>query len=173
MIMADQMNLIQEVNQRYVIDACSLLDFWGSLKDYRRVYDVEVASFRKIWEYIAEQIADGVIILPTVIHGEVDKTTVKEFHEWLLKHKKLCVDHNEAIVELAEIVNKIPFYTTDKASLHDAIVVATAKYRKLTVITSERKSPALNLTKPMIPNVCDEMKVECITLPEYFVREGL
>lgn len=173
MIMADQLNLLQELNQKYVIDACSLLDFWGSIKGYRRVYDIEVATFRRMWERIAGQIADGTIILPTVIHEEVDKTTLKEFHEWLLKHKDLCVHHDEALVELAEIVNKIPFYTTNKASLHDAILVATAKHRKLIVITSERRSPTLNMTKPMVPNVCYEMKVECITLPEYFVKEGL
>ncbi len=171
--MADQINLLQEVNQKYVIDACSLLDFWGSLKNYRRVYDIDVALFRKIWEHIAEQIVDGTIILPTVIHSEVDKTTVKEFHEWLLKHKDLCINHDEATAELAEIVNKIPIYTTDKASLHDAILVATAKHRNLIVITSERKSPTLNLNKPMVPNVCDELGVKWISLPEYFIEEGL
>ncbi len=171
--MARQTDLLQELNQKYVIDACSLLDFWGSIKDYRRVYDVEVDSFRKIWDYIAQQIADGTIILPTVIHGEVDKTTVKEFHEWLLKHKKLCMDHDEVTAELAQIVNKIPIYTTSKASLPDAILVAIAKNRGLTVITSEHKDAVLNINKPMVPNVCEELGVKWVSLPEYFVKENL
>lgn len=171
--MAQQVDLLQEVNQKYVIDACAMLDFWGSIAGFRRPYDIDIAAFRKIWEHIAQLVLDGVILIPEVIYQEVDKTTIKEFHEWLLKHKSLYVEYDDAIDELAAIVQKIEIYTTDKVSINDAIVVAIAKKKGLTVITSERKSSQLNLNKPKVPNVCDEFDVAWLNLPDFFKAEGL
>jgi len=170
--MAQQLDLLQEVNQKYVLDACAMLDFWGSISGFRRTYDIEIDAFRKIWEQIAQMVLDGTILIPFVIYEEVDKTTVKEFHDWLLKHKNLYVDFEDAAAELAEIVQKIEIYTTDKVSINDAIVVAIAKQKGLTVITSERKSPTLNLAKPKVPNVCEEFGVQWLNLPDFFKVEG-
>lgn len=171
--MTDQVDLLQSANQKYVIDSCALLDFWGSVKGYRRSYDVDVQSFRVIWNHMADQVANGIILVPEVVYKEVDKTTVKEFHKWLLSLKNLFIETDEAVTELGAIVQEIPFYTTAKANLQDAILVAIAKNRKLTVITSEHKEPSLNYKKPMIPNVCDKFNVKWLSLPQYFKEEGL
>lgn len=171
--MAQQVDLLQEVNQKYVIDACAMLDFWGSVAGFTRAYDVDILAFRKIWDHIAQLVLDGVILIPEVIYEEVDKTTVKEFHEWLLEHKSLYVGYDDAMEELAEIVQEVEIYTTEKVSTNDAIVIAIAKHKGLTVITSEKKGPALNLNKPKIPNVCDEFGVDWLNLPDFFKAEGL
>ena len=171
--MTQQVDLLQEINQKYVIDANALLDFWGSIGGYRRVYDVKVKKFREVWEYIAAQIIDGTIILPDVVYQEVEGTTKTEFHEWLVKCKKLRFGHEDALNELAEIVNAIDIYTTDKASLPDAIIIAIAKNRNLTVITSERRTGNLCLTRPKIPDVCEKFGVKWMSLPQYFALEKL
>lgn len=171
--MTTQTNLFQEGNQKYCIDACAILDFWGSIEGYKRPYDVEVTEFMKIWQHIATKIDEGVIILPMVIYDEVIKTTKPELKEWLNARKNLFVDYDDAEVELTEIVNEFDIYTTPKASLHDAILVAIAKKRGIKVITSERKSNPTNKRKPMIPNVCEEVDVKWLSLPDYLKEAGL
>jgi len=168
-----QADLFQETSQKFCIDACAILDFWGSMPGYPRPYDVEVQRFNKLWNHIASQIEAGVIILPRVIYDEVVKTTKNELAKWLKKRRKLFVDYVDAQQELAEIVNKVEFYTTSKASLHDAILIAVAKKRKITVITSEKRASSLNLKKPKIPNVCEEIGVDWLSLVDYFKQEGL
>lgn len=171
--MAHQIDLLQELEQKYVIDSCALLDFWGSIPGYRRTYDIEVPSFREIWNKVAALVANGIILIPEVIFKEVDETTVEEFHKWLLSQHKKFVDYDDSLTELAEIVNEFKIYTTNKASLNDAILIAIAKHRGLTVVTSERKHDPTSYTKPMIPNVCEFFKVPCISLPDFLKAEDI
>lgn len=171
--MAQQVDLTQVLSQKYVIDSCAMLDFWGSIPGFKRPYDIEVQSFRDVWNKISGMVDSGTIIIPEVIFKEVDETTVEEFHKWLLAHKKLFVDYDDCLTELAEIINEFKFYTTNKASLNDAILIAVAKQRDLTVITSEKKSFPTNYKKPMIPNVCEFFKVPCMNLPEFLIAENL
>lgn len=172
-IMERQTDLFQVANQKYCIDACALLDFWGSIPGYSRAYDVNVSHFQKLWKHIASEVDKGVIIIPKVIFNEVIKVINKEFKGWLDERKNFCVDDEDAQNELAEIVNRLPIYITTKASLHDAIFVATAKKRGLTVITSERKSFPVSEQNPKIPNVCEEVKVKWLSLVDYFKQAGL
>lgn len=167
-----QMNIFQEANQKYCIDACAILDFWGSV-DYPRPYDVEVKEFRKLWDHIASQIDEGFIILPYPIYEQVAVTTKPELKQWLDARKALFPDYEDAGDELAEIVNKFDIYTTTKASLEDAILVAVAKKKGIEVITSERKSNPTSYQNPKIPNVCEEIDVKWKSLPDYFKVAGL
>lgn len=171
--MAHQIDLFQEANQKYVIDSCALLDFWGSVPGYPRAYDIDVPSFREVWNKVAVLVSDCVVVIPEVVYKEVDETTVEEFHKWLLSQRKKFLDYDDSLEELAEIVNEFKIYTTNKASLNDAILMAIAKHRKLTVITSERKHDPTSYNKPMIPNVCEFFKIRCISLPEFFKEMGI
>jgi Domain of unknown function (DUF4411) len=171
--MAHQIDLLQEASQKYVLDACAMLDFWGSIPGYKRPYDVNVQSFHDLWDKIANLVSNGVVLIPEVIYKEVDETTVQEFHKWLLSKKRLYVDYDDCMAELGEIVNEFKFYTSNKASLNDAVLVAIAKHRQLTVVTSERKSVPISYKKPMIPNICEFFKVPCMNLPEFLEAEGL
>lgn len=167
-----QTNIFQEANKKFCIDACAILDFWGSV-DYPRPYDVEVKEFRKLWDHIATQIDEGCIILPYPIYEQVAVTTKPELKRWLDARKALFPNYEDAESELAEIVNKFDIYTTTKASLEDAILVAVAKQKSIAVITSERKSNPTNYQNPKIPNVCDAVTVKWKSLPEYFKLVGL
>lgn len=170
---SSQANMFQEANQKYCIDACAVLDFWGSVDLFRRPYDIRVQGFRKLWDHIANQIDEGYIVLPYPIYEELRKTSKPELKKWLDARKSLFPRYDTAQNELAEIVNKFHIYTTEKGSLNDAILVAIAKQRGLQVITSEKKDKITNPTAPKVPNVGEEVGVKCKSLPEYFEENGL
>ena len=52
----------------------------------------------------------------------------------------------------------------------DPFVIALAHVEKLIVVTGERASN--NILKPKIPDVCNEMKIECINILDLMRREG-
>jgi hypothetical protein len=171
--MSAQGNLFQEGNQEFAIDACAILDFWGSIPGYTRKYDIGVKQFRVLWEFIATKIDEGVILLPKVVYDEIIVSTNKEFTDWLKTRETLCVDFDDSKIELAEIVNKFEIYTTPKASLQDAQLVSIAKKRGVAVITSESKSDPISYSDPKIPNVCEEVNVNWFNLPDFFKHVGL
>ena len=154
---------------KYCIDACAILDFWGSSSSYRRPYDVNVKKFSELWEYIAERIELGQIILPSFILRQIDGTYKQELKNWIKDIKGQCPDLDSPYPELEKIVNEFPAYTTARESMEDAQLVALAARRKLCVITSERISQG----GTKIPNVCEYMLVDWKSLPEYLESEGL
>ncbi len=172
--MSSQTDLIQHANRKYVIDANALLDFWGSIPNIPRPYDIKVKEFRKLWDVIAKMIDDGTVIVPFVIYKEVEDTLQQEFWDWLKARKDHFADHEECRVEIAKIVNEYEVYTIPKkSSLQDAIVVAVAMKYGLKVITSEKRDhPPVN-HKPKIPDACDRFGVKPLSLPEFFEEIGM
>lgn len=165
----NQSNLFQE----YCIDACAILDFWDT-QERTRPYHVKVKSFRAIWEHISAKVKSGAIIVPRIVADEVDAITDnEELKQWLKTNRRRFVDYNRFVPELQKIVNKYAIYTTDKGSIADAAVIAIAMGSNLTVITSEIHVSQHSPVKPKIPNVCDDVSVKWMNLPEFFEAEGL
>jgi Domain of unknown function (DUF4411) len=52
----------------------------------------------------------------------------------------------------------------------DPFVIALAKVEDLIVVTGERATN--NLNKPKIPDVCNDMGIECINILDLMRREG-
>jgi len=52
----------------------------------------------------------------------------------------------------------------------DPFVIALAKVEDLIVVTGERATN--NLAKPKIPDVCNDMGIECINILDLMRREG-
>ncbi len=159
--------------KRYCIDACAILDFWGSSSTYNRVYDVDVSKFREIWEYIKSQIENNQIILPKFIYRQLEGTYRTELKDWLQNHTRLFIDLDSPKPELETIVNEFPKYTTEKESIEDAMLVALAKRKNFSIITSEARAQHGDRGRIKIPNVCEYMNVECNSLIDYMRREGL
>lgn len=159
------------IEPKYVIDTNVVLDFWGSIPEQIRNYDVEVKAFRAIWDFIVNKIIDGTILMPSAVADELSFTVKDELKEWLEQNKEIFVKHDKCIAELGEIVSKYESYTKSKSQLADAIVVAVAKYQKLTVITSERKKTTVSIKNPYIPNVCDYFKVKSIKVADFLIEE--
>lgn len=155
--------------EKYCIDTSAILDFWSN--DRYTPYPLKVGKFMQLWKFIEVKVTEGVIVIPKVVHSELT-TRNKELKEWLNKNKKSFIDEREYIPELKSIVNHEDFYTTDRASLNDAHIIAIAMGRRITVVTSEKYDNTPSKVKPKIPNICEALSVDCINLSDFFEREG-
>lgn len=159
--------------QKYCLDACGILDFWEE-SPKTRPYHVKVKSFRVIWERISAMVSEGSIVIPRAVADEVGLVTKSsELQEWIEENKPRFVPTAEIADELGKIVNKHQIYTTNKGSFGDAVLMATALNRGLTIITSEILVSTPSLVNPKIPNVCNEFGIKWMHLPEFFEAEGL
>lgn len=155
----------------YVIDTCAILDFWGVEPFKIRPYHVKVRSFRTMWDHISHEIEEGRILVHKSVGDEIQSYD-PELIDWLNTHKKYFVSDG-CQEQLSLIVNEFEIYTKEQGSLTDAIVIATAMARGITVITSENHTDNIKLSAPKIPNVCDRFDIKWLHLPEYFVEQGL
>lgn len=162
----NQMSLLQN----YCIDTSAILDFWDF--ENNRPYDIKVKKFRELWDHISSRIQNGTIVVPKAVAKELTPYN-DELKEWKISNNRLFSDHDDCLGDLGKIVNKYTIYTTNKVSLNDAIVVAIASTRNLTVITSEKLAPNHSAVRPKIPNVCEEFSVNWLNLPNYFAAENL
>lgn len=160
------------VQPKYVIDTNVVLDFWGSIPDQIRNYDVDVKAFRAIWDYIAAKIIAGEILLPKAVAKELSYTVKPELQEWLTENENSFVDHDDCENEISEIVTHYDSYTKSRSQLTDALVVAIAKKHGLRVITSERKKTTVSMKSPYIPNVCETVSVKSLKIAEFLIIEN-
>ena len=157
--------------EEYCIDTCSILDFWRVERAKVGVYHIKVKSFRILWDHLAAAVENGKILLPECVAKEITIAD-DELLKWLSAHGGLFVN-DDCFNELKQIVDVYDIYTKDRSSLSDALVIATAKHRGLTVITSENHVQNHSKFNPRIPNVCDEFSVKWLNLPDFFAKEGL
>jgi len=162
--------------QKYCIDTSAILDFWDT-QDRTRPYHVKVKTFRTIWNHVSSEIDTGVIIVPKIVAEEAktiaEITHNTELEVWIEDHKSVFLYHDQCLDELKRIITKYTIYQGQRGSLADAIVVATGMKNNITVITSESHVQQHSLVKPKIPNVCEDLGVNWIQLPEFFESEGL
>ena len=157
--------------EEYCIDTNSILDFWRVDSDKVGPYHVKVKSFRALWDYLTAEIEKGRILVLQCVAKEITPED-EELQGWLSSHNELFID-DECSLELKGIVSVYDIYTKTRGSLADAILIATAKHRGLTVITSELHVPNNGKFNPKIPNVCEEYSVNWLNLPDFFAKEGL
>lgn len=146
----------------YCIDTSALIDAW------RVNYRPEV--FPTLWtEDLANLISEGFLVAPQQVFEEL-KQGDDELFEWAKTHKEMFKDLDEEQVNLVrQIESKFRDLVDFNKSTADAdpFIIALAKSRGLTVITSEKSNP----NKPRIPDVCKEYEVKCLTVIEFFMEK--
>ena len=154
--------------QRYCLDSSFLLDFWSD--EGLRPRDVYLG----IWEAVDEGVREGAIISPALVRNEVRDTTDPELKKWLATCGSMFVQLDRAqIAALEEIVRKFPAYAEEVRNLADPAVIALAKVKGLTVLTSEKWVSNPGPTKPKIPNVCEDFGVKCLDIDNYCRAESI
>jgi hypothetical protein len=154
--------------QRYSLDASFLLDFWSD--EGQRPRDV----YRGIWEAVDEGVKEGAIISPVSVRKEVRDTKDSGLKSWLSTCGSMFVQLDRAQVSvLEEIVRKFPAYAEEVRNLADPTVIALAKVKGLTVLTSEKWVLNMGPTKPKIPNVCEDFGVKCLDIDNYCRAESI
>jgi hypothetical protein len=149
----------------YCIDTSALIDAW------RVIYPPDL--FPTLWDNdLTDLISEGLLVAPQEVLDEL-KQRDDELFEWAKdqNHKEMFKDLDEEQVNLVrQIESKFPGLIDIKKSTADAdpFIIALAKSRGLTVITSEKSRPR----KPNIPDVCKAYDVKCVTLQEFFREQG-
>ncbi len=154
----------------YVIDTNVFLNFWKLDDSEPFNKDVHVSA----WNYLEAQIESGRIIAPNKVQEELLRHGSEELLRWVEEHSNMFVPLIDVDVEpLKRVVDLHKAYRKLRSSEADAIVVAMAKGRNLLVITSEQRQEdgQRSKTNPKIPNVCDDLGVDCYSVNAFFRKE--
>lgn len=150
---------------RYVIDTCSLTKM-------RHTYPRDL--FPTAWAKLDELCAAGILISAEDVLEELSAFD-DEIYVWAQGQQVgFFYPLNEEVqAQASKILGDYPglLDLRKNKSSGDPFIIATAKINRCTVVTEEKRTNSES--RPKIPNVCDELGVECINIVEMFRREGL
>jgi len=148
---------------KYSIDTSALLDGW------HRYYPPDI--FPPLWAKLEALIRAGDLRATEEVLQELLRKD-DEVAEWATKNRELFVPVDEEIqLALAEILGRFDrlVNTQRNRSMADPWVIALAKVHEATVVTGE--VPSGNLSRPKIPDVCQELEIPCMNLLRLFREE--
>ena len=140
-----------------LLDASSIIYAWDN-------YPPE--QFPKLWEWIALEITEEVLVIAQVALQEVRLKT-PECGDWLNDHTIDSISPGNAILHLAIDIQQTlgvsgSHYHPKGVGENDIIIIATAKHCECELITNENIQNNLpqELIKYKIPAVCDLTNVD-------------
>lgn len=152
------------INEGYSFDTGALIDLW-----YKYPKDV----FGRLWEHIGKLVQEGRLQCPREVLRELAKRD-DNLYEWVDARKNLMIESpNGRTWEIAQqVVAKSPgLVDADREDPQaDPYVIGHAKKKGWTVVASETSHQR---GRPHIPDACVKAGVPCISLIEFFRREGL
>lgn len=134
-----------------VFDASSMIYAWDN-------YPLQ--QFPGLWEWMAGQINDGNLKMPSVAMEEVTRK-VPECGEWLKDSNLELLDMTNAILQDAMRIKNLLGIIGDKygsgVGENDLFIIATARAQQAELVSDERWQPAAprKLENCKIPAVCD------------------
>jgi len=149
----------------HCFDTSAFIECWSGR--YRRT------TFTGLWSNIEGMVAASEVCSPEEVLNEVKK---KEdgLHAFLNGEKeKVIVPLDEEIMEgTREILAEFPRLAGQMRGRNkaDPFVMATAKARKIVVVTEEGARG--NRNRPKIPLVCEHFGIECINVLDYIEQQG-
>lgn len=150
---------------RYSVDTSALLDGW------RRYYPPDVMP--GLWSRLDDLIADGSLRATEEVLIELERKD-DDVHEWAKQRTALFVALDDriqiAVTEILSVHEKL-LDTRSGRSAADPFVVALAQIEECTVVTGERRRTK-SADRPNIPDVCDALDIQCITLLDLMRAEG-
>lgn len=145
----------------YSLDTNALLTAWN--ETYRP------ASFGNFWQRLEELILAGRAVASEEVQRELakkdDAVTV-----WANEQNGFFIPlEAEQLVVVKQLAADHPGLAKERLGRMraDGFVIGLAHWRGLTVVTAENRRGA-----DKIPNICDAVGVECISLPDMIEREG-
>ena len=150
-------------------DASSMVYAWDNYP---------IRQFPGLWEWISEQIAKRILVIPDVALEEVSKEA-PECGQWLKESSIKLLDVNNAIVQDAMRIKGLLGIVGDRyhpkgVGENDILIIAASRAHGAELISDEGKQNQLPdiMAKRKIPAVCDmaEVSVPCINFVEYIKR---
>lgn len=151
------------LTEGFVIDTSALIDI-------NREYPPDV--FPKLWKDIEILVKQGLLIAPKEVFEEL-KRKDDELKTWAQRHQEMFIDlDDEQLTEMSKILTEFPRLIDHDKTIPEAdpFIIALAKCRVWTVITSEHRRSNPD-ARPKIPDVCDHYNIKCIIKPLNFFRE--
>lgn len=148
----------------HCIDTSGWLDGWA------RHYPRDV--FPGVWDAIEAKVSAAEIISSEEVYVELAKQD-DDLHEWIKGRKRMLIAPEKPIQEIvAKLLEKYPRLvdTLKNRSQADPFVIATAIFRKATVVTGELPGTP---SRPRIPDVCGAEGVPCINFLQMLREFGL
>ena len=148
----------------YSVDTSAFLDAWD------RHYPPDV--FGSIWEQMDIAARNGTLLAADEVLRELSKKA-DGAHAWMKTRPEMVISVDAQIEgHVREIMRRYPRLVDTKKgrSGGDPFVIAVARARNLTVITSENLQG--NIQVPKIPDVCQHMGIPCIRLLDFFREQG-
>lgn len=149
---------------RYSIDTSAILDAW------RRSYPPD--TFPIIWQKLDSLIENGELVATEEVLIELEKKD-DEVHKWAHTHEKMFIPIDDKIqIEVQNILkqHKRLVDSRKNRSGADPFVIALAKVGNCIVITNE--SPANNISRPKIPDVCAALGIRSINFLQLIKAQG-
>lgn len=155
-----------------VFDASSMIYAWDNYP---------ILQFPPLWEWIAEQIDEKKLVMPSVAFDEVENK-MPECGKWLEECNIVQLEISNEIVHEAMRIKKLlgivnDNYHTKGVGENDLLIIATAWVHKTELISDEKRqiTPPKESTKRKIPAVCSmkDVAVPCINFIEFIKRSGM
>lgn len=155
-----------------VFDASSIIHAWDNYP---------IRQFPGLWEWLAEQVSEKKVVMPTVAFDEVDKK-LPECSDWLRDNHIKQFPVTNAILQKALLIKHTlgivgDSYHSKGVSENDIFIIATASVNTVGLISDEGRQQKLPdiPAKRKIPTVCamDDVGVPCINFIEFIKRSGV
>jgi hypothetical protein len=150
------------------------------------VVDYPAEIMEPVWEFVGELADEGQLISPRVVFDELRASGIRRVVSWAKQHQGMFLAPDELVITAAgEVAHRyegrfVP--TSRRRSPGDLWVVALALVRQradeghlfrrdVFVVQHESRRRNRKESKPKIPDVCDDVGLRCLRLPEMVVRE--
>jgi len=152
-----------------VFDASSMIYAWDNYP---------VRQFPGLWKWMAAQIEEKKLVMPSVAFNEVAHKT-PECGDWLTNHNVEQLEITNTILQNAMRIKKLLGIVDDNyhpkgVGENDLLIIATAKGNKAELVSDEERQPTQpkEPKKRKIPAVCalNEVAVPYINFIEYIKR---
>ena len=152
-----------------VFDASSMIYAWDNYP---------VRQFPPLWKWMAVQIKEKKLVMPSVAFEEVVNKT-PDCGAWLVQNNLAELEISNAIVQDAMHIKELLCIVGDNyhsrgVGENDILIIATARAHKAELVSEEERQPTMpkELSKRKIPAVCGikEIAVPCINFIEYIKR---
>lgn len=148
----------------FSLDTSGLLDAWV------RHYPVDV--FPTIWSHMELAAKNGEILVIDEVVLEL-KRKDDGIYTWIEVQEAMVVPIDKEVQQhLSDVMGKYPRLvdTRKNRSGCDPWVIALAQARSLTVVTGEKSTGSL--VRPKIPDVCKDLGIPCISVIDFFRKQG-
>jgi hypothetical protein len=147
---------------KYSFDTSAFIEAWN------RHYPPVV--FPTVWEHLEKAIQHNKIKAADEVYEEL-KEHGDELFKWAKKNRKMFVALDGDLQRRAmSILQRFSHLAKQDRTRPDAdpFVIALALANNVPVVTYETPKP----TQPRIPDVCQKLRIPCVTLVTVFEREG-